>query len=271
MKALNWLTFIIGGVGTYLAAVGQQVWIALTTALVAAIGTYLVDNQRGRIAAIAAISGALLLFLGTYLHPMDADPNVPLAAFAEYAADHHWVATHLMQLLGVALMVGALVLLSRHLAGGRADTAATLGRAAAIATLSVAAALQAVDGVALKSMVNTWAAAPEQEKAALFHAAFAVRQIEIGLASISGLLFGLTATLYGLALLIDPRFPKWLGALAIVGGAPTAIAGVVMAYTGFSELAMDINMPSSSLLLVWMIALGVYVWRNTEEDAVSKR
>lgn len=41
LKALYWLTFVLGGVGTYLAAVNQQAWIALTTALVAAIGSYL--------------------------------------------------------------------------------------------------------------------------------------------------------------------------------------------------------------------------------------
>jgi hypothetical protein len=55
---------------------------------------------------------------------------------------------------------------------------------------------------------------------------------------------------------------KWLGYLAIVGGVPTAIAGIIMAYTGFSGLAMAINMPSSFLLLVWMIVLGIYVWRK---------
>ena len=50
----------------------------------------------------------------------------------------------------------------------------------------------------------------------------------------------------------------------------TAIAGVVMAYTGFSGLAMSINMPSSSLLLIWVIALGVLFWRRgTEESATG--
>lgn len=48
--------------------------------------------------AITAIAGAVLLLIGTILHPMSADPNVPLAAFTEYAADTHWVASHLMQL-----------------------------------------------------------------------------------------------------------------------------------------------------------------------------
>ena len=219
--------------------------------------------ERGsRIISIAAISGALFLFAGTYLHPMNADPNVPSAAFTEYAADHHWIASHLMQLLGIALMVAALVLLSRRMGGGPADAAAILGTAGAVASLAVAAALQAVDGVALKAMVNAWALASGREKEVLFQAAFAVRQIEIGLASIASLLFGLTVSIYGIALLTDPRFPKWLGFMAIAGGAPTAIAGIVIAYTGFSGLAMAINMPAGSLLLFWVVAFGIYVWKR---------
>jgi len=193
---------------------------------------------------------------------MGADPNVPLAAFTEYAADHHWMTSHLMQLFGVILMVAALVLLSWRMADGPAANWATLGMAGAIASLATASALQAVDGVALKVMVDSWAAAPEPEKTALFYAAFGVRQIEIGLASMTSVLFGLTSSIYGIAVLADHRFPRWIGVLAIASGAPTVIAGVVIAYTGFSNLAMLINMPSSSLLILWMIVLGVYTWRR---------
>jgi hypothetical protein len=221
------------------------------------------DRMHGStFAPIAAITGALFLLAGTYLHPMNADPNVPLAAFAEYAADHKWVATHLMQLSGIALMVAALALLSRRLAGGPADAEVTLGTVGAVASLAVAAALQAVDGVALKAMVDSWAAAQGREKEVLFQATFAVRQIEVGLASMTSLFFGLTVLVYGLALLRDSRLPKWLGFLAIAGGAPTAIAGIMIAYSGFSESEMAISMPSSSLLLVWMIALGVWMWKK---------
>ncbi len=85
------------------------------------------DKQTGSgIGPIAAVIGAVLLFVETYLHPMDADPNVPLAAFTEYAADHHWVASHLMQLSGVVLMMAALALLSRKMADGPAAEWATL-------------------------------------------------------------------------------------------------------------------------------------------------
>jgi hypothetical protein len=109
------------------------------------------NTSAKKILAISATIGALLLFVGTYLHPSGADPNVPLAAFTEYAADRHWVATHLIQLCGFMFMVAALVLLSRLLAGGPGQAVATLGMTGAIASLAVSAALQAVDGVALKS------------------------------------------------------------------------------------------------------------------------
>ena len=155
---------------------------------------------------IVAILGAGLLLIGTYLHPMSADPNVPAAAFTEYAADPHWVASHLLQLFGAILLIAALVLFSRRLENGSAVAWTTIIRAGAGASLAMAAALQAVDGIALKVMVDSWAAAAEPEKLALFQATFAVRQIEVGLASISSLLFGLTVLAYGIALLIDHRF-----------------------------------------------------------------
>ncbi len=40
------------------------------------------------------------------------------------------------------------------------------------------------------------------------------------------------------------------------------VAGVVMAYTGFSGLAMAINMPANLLLLLWMLALAGFMWRG---------
>ena len=65
-----------------------------------------------RLGAGAALLGALLLTLGTLLHPMQAAPWDAAAAFAEYAADHHWLASHLIQLLGVLLGVLALLALT---------------------------------------------------------------------------------------------------------------------------------------------------------------
>jgi hypothetical protein len=106
---------------------------------------------------------------------MEADPNIPLAAFTEYAADRNWIASHLMKLSGMALIVAALVLLSQRMEGGQARVVAVLGdEIGAVVGLAVAAALQATDGLALKAMVNAWSNAPESKKEMLFYAAFAV-------------------------------------------------------------------------------------------------
>ncbi len=178
-------------------------------------------------ASIAAFGGALLLFGATILHPSGADPNDAVAAFREYADDQLWIASHLMQLLGIALIVCALIQLSRLLASGSARGLAWIGAAGATASLAVAAALQAVDGIALKAMVDAWAAAAEPDKTTLFYATYGVRQVEVGLASIMSLL-------------------------------------------SFSGLAMSINVPSNSLLLIWMIALGViFRRRETVESATG--
>jgi hypothetical protein len=219
------------------------------------------ERNTYKLCAVAAIAGAFTLFGGTLWHPAKADPNDPMTAFAEYAANRPWVASHLMQLFGIILIVAALVLLAQRLAADGGASWAAVGVAGAVASLAVAAVLQAVDGIALKLMVDRWVAASAADKDMLFVAALAVRQIEIGLATIFSLLMGLTATLYGVALASDRSFPKWLGGLALLGGVPIAAAGIVIAYTGFSATAMTLNMSGSSLLLVWLILVGVGLWR----------
>jgi hypothetical protein len=220
----------------------------------------MVSRSVSRIGAICAIGGGLLLFLGTALHPMEADPSDAVAAFTEYAADRWWVASHLTQLAGIILMDAALLILAQQIEAARGKAWSYLTAGSAVAGLAVAAALQAVDGIALKAMVNAWAAAPPAQKEMAFHAALAVRQIEIGLASMLCLLFGLTACLHGVALFAIATYPRLLSGLAVISGALMIIAGVVMAYTGFSETTMAINMPANLLLLVWMFSIGVMMW-----------
>ena len=215
-----------------------------------------------RAAAICALGGAILLCVGTYLHPSSADPNDTLAAFAEYAADSHWVATHLIQLAGVALMVTSLLLLSPSLEAAHPTAWVRVAMGGASAGLAVAAALQAVDGIALKRVVDAWAAAPVAEKAAAFRAAFAVRQIEVGLASMLSLVLGAAVVAYAGLFLAARSTPRWLAFVALLGGISTVVAGVALAETGFSDLAMSIEMPSGVLLLVWMALLAPRVWRR---------
>jgi hypothetical protein len=221
------------------------------------------DDQVHKTSAITGIAGAVILFIGTLLHPLQADPNDPQAVFIEYASHHPWVVVHLIQLLGIALIIVSLVVLSKIMANGKTGTWAQLGTVSATTSLAIAIALQAVDGVALKVMVDHWASAQSTEKEILFYAAFGVRQIELGLASMLSLILGITAGIYGIAQNSHRDFPAWLGWLAIFGGLSTAVAGIVMAETGFSNTAMLINIPANFLLLIWITLTGIWVWKMT--------
>ena len=119
------------------------------------------EQHLARIGGVAAPAGAITLFVATLLHPMSADPNDPAAAFAEYAGDSWWVASHLGQFAGIAILSMALVTLEAMLerGSGRESVWARIGAIGTIASLALTAALQAVDGVALKVMVDRWAQA----------------------------------------------------------------------------------------------------------------
>lgn len=223
------------------------------------------DRYFSRVGGVAAILGTVCLVVATFMHPMTADPASPPAAFAEYAADPNWIASHLGQLFGAALFTGGLIALSWRLCKGRAAAWAVLSGAGAVAALALSGALQAVDGIASKVMVDRWADAPPETRSALFEAAFAVRQIEIGLASITMLFFGATAMLYAGAFWLTEDAPDWLAWFAFASGAALLVSGVAHAYTGFSASAMMVSMPANLLLMIWGVAVGLFLLRSTDQ------
>jgi hypothetical protein len=186
----------------------------------------------------------------------------PLGAVAALVgADSLWVWSHLGQFVEFALLGVALVALAATFEPGRAAAGARIGLAGTAATVAAAAALQAVDGVPLKVMMDRWAAASGDARALAYEAAFAVRQIEIGLASLLSLVSGLTLTVFGAAILLSARYPTWLGGIGLLGGLGTVAAGTAQASTGFSGLAMTLSMLASSALLFWAVVAGILMWR----------
>jgi hypothetical protein len=223
------------------------------------------DLLLGRVGAVAAWVGPVVLFVSTLLHPMGADPSDFPAAFAEYAADPHYVWCHLGQFAGFAIIAGAVVALTETLGSGRAASWAHVGIAGIAASLAVAAALQAVDGVALKNTVDRWAGATGNARAIAYETAFAVRQIEIGLAAFLSLLFGFAWIVLAAAILESGRYPRWLGLGGMFGGLATTIAGTAQGYAGFSAKPMVLSMIASVVLLIWTMAAGALLWRAASQ------
>jgi hypothetical protein len=86
------------------------------------------------------------------------------------------------------------------------------------AAVAAAAALQAVDGVALKVLVDRWAAASGDARALAFEGALAVRQIEIGLASLFSIVFALAVLAFSVSTFFSRRFANSLGTAGLIGG-----------------------------------------------------
>jgi hypothetical protein len=216
-----------------------------------------------RFFSAATLLGVVTLIAGTALHPMGADPNDAAAAFAEYALDGHWVWSHLAQFVGVVLLALALIAFTLELEDGHSAPWGGISVALAVGLIAIAAALQAVDGVALKRVVDRWAAAAADKKAVVFEAAFAVRQIEIGLAAFLSLVTGLTIVAFGLTLYFNPKGSRRFAWAALANGLIFVASGVAQETTGFSSVSMMLSATGSLLLLVWMVALAVLTWRRS--------
>src|SRR5919109_4162900 len=125
-----------------------------------------------RIGSIAFIAGVVIVVISTMLHPSREDPaNHPLV-FIEYANSNSWVAIHIGQFVGgIMVFAGGFGVLHSLLVRSESSTTSALawiGFAVAIMTASAFAILQAVDGIALKMAVDSWASAPAGEKTSSF-------------------------------------------------------------------------------------------------------
>ena len=66
-------------------------------------------------------------------------------------------------------------------------------------------------------------------------------------------------------------YPRWVAVLALLGGIPTFVRGVVMAYNGFSSLAYDVNMSAGLLILVRVISVGALMWRRGRTAQMAEK
>jgi len=145
--------------------------------------------------------------------------------------------------------------------GTRGSAWARVATVLGTAGLATAAVLQAVDGVALKAVVDLWSDATE-ERSSLFAAALAVREVEIGLDALFALLLAAAFLAFGIGLLTAPNGSRGLGVLAVVAAGPAAVNAIALALSGFSAAAMLATTLSGVLALVWMLLTAVWSWRR---------
>jgi hypothetical protein len=139
---------------------------------------------------------------------------------------------------------------------------AWLGFAVAIMTAGALAILQAVDGIALKMAVDSWAASPAEEIAITFRVAEGIRWTEIGINSIFRILQGTVAVIFGVAIVKSMLLSRWIGGAGVFAGALTIIAGVEVAYVGFASSYAGVDAVSAIIYFIWVGILGGLIWRK---------
>ena len=224
------------------------------------------DRPLLRIGSVAFFAGLVIFVISTMLHPSGEDPTNHPLVFAEYAEDDLWIASHMGQLAGgITIFAGGFVALYRLLAQSESSVAyalAWIGFAVAILSAGSLAILQAVDGIALKMTVDSWAAAPAEEKTVTFRVAEGVRWIEIGVNSIFRILQGTVGIVFGVAIIKSTLFSKWIGAVGVFAGVATIILGIDVAYVGFATLHSVVESVSTVTYLGWLAILGISMWRK---------
>jgi hypothetical protein len=224
------------------------------------------DRALLRMAAVAIPIGVVVQILMETLHPSNADPNDSAAAFQEYAASNTWTIVHIGQFFAALLVALALVTLAQSLTrqGGVAGALAVIGGVTAILVAAIFAVQMAVDGVALKATVDTWADATQAgDKTSAYQVAEGMRALEKGLSGFFHLVNGTTLLVLGLAIAFGRSYPRWLGWVGAVSGLGFLAGGIVAAHTGFSPLAGTILLGPTVLGAIFLIGAAVCMWRRS--------
>jgi hypothetical protein len=217
-----------------------------------------------RVSAIVLFLGELLFGVAGYLHPAHEPANNHPAVFAEYASSTNWTLVHLGQFAGMLVIIAGLLILYRalNIRSGLVGILAQGAAVSAVVTLSIYGILQAIDGVALKQVVDAWASAPEAEKAARFASAEAIRFLEWGGRSYQDFMLGITFVLFAMVIVLTARIPRLLGLLVGLTGIGYIVQGFVVGAEGFSANNSTPTLFAYFVWIAWSIWLLIFAWRR---------
>ncbi|HWC31944.1 MAG TPA: hypothetical protein VG709_02320 [Actinomycetota bacterium] len=220
------------------------------------------EQQLYRLGAISGIVGGVLALVFNLLHPRLGDFSDPVSEDLRVAAQSDaWTLIHVGVTAGVLLLIAALYVVARSL---REDGAGyRLGRLALgslVISAPVGLVTLAIDGYATKYVADLVAGggplAAGQAVAAIGWAVFMFFVI---------MLLGVTPALFGAAIAASDDYPAVLGWPAVVLGFGSIVAGLIGYFGGPSAGFFLVFMITSGLLTVWVIALGVVLWRRSAD------
>jgi hypothetical protein len=119
--------------------------------------------------------------------------------------------------------------------------------------------------------VDSWVAAPPEEKAITFRVAEGIRFIEYGTNSIFRILQGTVAVIFGVAIVKSKLLSRWIGGAGVIVGAVTIYAGIEVAYLGFGYANIGgLRGISMIIYFIWVGILGGFMWKKSMSKIIQK-
>jgi hypothetical protein len=225
---------------------------------------------QDRLTAGLFLAGAAIGLVGNGLHPHTADTD-PASAIDAIAGSAPWVAIHLAIIVAILLLVGGLVGLTGLLRNEPGRRLSELGLAAAVVGGAIVVTSLAIDGFAMKALANAWVTGPDAGAGQALAVAATVKTADLGIWSAGMLVFfGLAFICYGAAIAAGGPVPRWLGWLALAGGAGSVVASILqLAAGGEVQVAETLFLGSSMLLTLWAFAVGLVTWQGMPSARVT--
>jgi hypothetical protein len=176
-----------------------------------------------------------------------------------------WIADHLVLLFGALLLLLASVAIARSFPDGQSRTWAEAAWITNVIATAVAVLTFLFDGAVVKNVAELWQAQPD-DPAVLGAATLAT---ETGFILVAGLQVttGLVALMFGVAVVFSNRYPRWLGVLALGGGATSLIPGAAHYLAGTSTWSASLVYVSGALIAVWFFLMSARLWRSEPNAA----
>jgi hypothetical protein len=218
--------------------------------------------------AISAIVGAVVLQVSGVLHPESERIFDPAKHMSDIALDGGWVPDHFGFIVAFVFLVAGMLAICRSM---QADPAADWARLAFCFGL-IAAAFATVfftlDGFAFKYFANAYMSAPPAQQPMLLEVGRLVGITEnMFFGMWTFLAFGILPFFFGIALLKGVTYRNIAGWFPVLSGLAGMAVGCLTIFNGFSMSYLPPFYISILMFNLWMIAMGVFMWKKANARA----
>lgn len=221
------------------------------------------ERSYVRVGAGALIVGGVIAAAGNLLHPRYPD-TVDVEVYRKLAHSGVWRVADGLILVAIVLVIAGASAVAASIEASRWGVLARFGRTAVLVGGSIALAQTSLDMFAFKEEAQSFVGAAGPDRNPAFWATNAIDKVGLGLFNLWTIVFlGVAPLLIGLAMLRSDRFPSWVGALAVFGGAACTVVGAIGLFVSDQSTLTIPFLLGSLLVTAWYLAAGAVAWRST--------